>query len=128
MERERRQHLRVEIKWPVIVKSSWGDMKGETLNFNTDSAFIRCPNPLKLNEIFAMTINAPERSLLVNAEVIWSNIHGHDDDITPRGMGVRFLNITSEDRAFIAKVVADQSIGRVATEYLKILEKEVREN
>jgi hypothetical protein len=75
-----------------------------------------------------MTINAPERRLMVNAEVVWSNIYGRDDDITPRGMGVRFLNLTNEDQEFIAKVVADQSIGRVATEYLKTLKKQVRNN
>jgi len=126
--RERRQSSRIEVKWPVIVQHDKGDMAGETLNFNAISAFIRCPKPLRLNEIFDMTINAPDRRLLVNAEVVWSNIHGRDDEITPRGMGVRFLNMASEDQAFITKALATQSLGKVATEYLRTLEKKVHKN
>ncbi len=54
-----------------------------------------------------MTINVPNsrRSLRVSVEVVWSNIYGPDDETTPRGMGVRFLNISSEDRQIIAKEV-----------------------
>lgn len=128
MKEERRRHFRTELKWPVIVQHAEGDMEGETLNFSTLSAFISCSKPLKLNEVFDMTIDAPNRRLSVNAEVIWSNIHGRDDEITPRGMGVRFLNIKNEDQQFIAKVIADQSLGEVATEYLQALEKKVRKN
>ncbi|MBW2722028.1 MAG: PilZ domain-containing protein [Deltaproteobacteria bacterium] len=128
MRTERRQSSRIEVKWPVIVQHDKGDMAGETLNFNAISAFIRCPKPLRLNEIFDMTINAPDRRLSVNAEVVWSNIHGRDDEITPRGMGVRFLNMASEDQAFITKALATQSLGKVATEYLRTLEKKVHKN
>jgi len=128
MNEEKRRHSRTELKWPVIVQHAEGDMEGETLNFSTLSAFISCSKPLKLNEVFDMTIDAPNRRLSVNAEVIWSNIHGRDDEITPRGMGVRFLNIENEDQQFIAKVIADQSLGEVATEYLQALEKKVRKN
>jgi hypothetical protein len=41
-------------------------------------------------------------------EVVFSNIYGPDDDITPRGMGVRFINMSSKDRQFIAKEVLKQ--------------------
>lgn len=128
MRRERRHSSRVEVKWPVIVQHDKGDMAGETLNFSAISAFIRCPKPLRLNEIFDMTIDAPDRRLSVNAEVVWSNIHGRDDKITPRGMGVRFLNMASEDQEFITKALATQSLGKVATKYLKALEKKVHKN
>jgi hypothetical protein len=53
-----------------------------------------------------MVINAPEKPLNVKAEVVWANTHGPDEEITPRGMGVRFMNITGEDRTIIARVVA----------------------
>ena len=128
MKEERRRQFRAELKWPVIVQHAEGDMEGKTLNFSTLSAFISCSKPLKLNEVFDMTIDAPNRRLSVNAEVVWSNIHGSDDEITPRGMGVRFLNIENEDQQFIDKVIADQSLGEVASEYLQALEKKVRKN
>ena len=70
----------------------------------------------------------PTATLSVNAEVVWSNIHSRDDAITPRGMGVRFLNMASEDQEFISKALANQSLGEVAIEYLKALEKKVHKN
>ncbi len=125
MERERREQPRAKIKWPVIVQHNDGHIEGETLNFSINSAFIRCSKPLKLNEIFEMTIDAPNRRLALNAEVVWSNTYGRDDKITPRGMGVRFLDISSEDRDFIAEVLDAEKISRVASEYLETLKKEL---
>jgi hypothetical protein len=39
--------------------------------------------------------------------VVWANTYGLNDEITPRGMGVRFMNITGEDREIIARAVAE---------------------
>jgi hypothetical protein len=64
-----------------------------------------CAKPLKLNVVLNMAIKAPDKSLSVKAEVVWSNIYGPDDNINPRGMGVRFLAISGEDRKVIAKAV-----------------------
>lgn len=125
MEKERRQQARVNVKWPVTVEHSDGHLEGETLNFTINSAFIRCSRPLRLNEIFDMIIDAPDRRLSVNAEVVWSNSYGYDDKITPRGMGVRFLGISSEDRDFIAEVLDSNKLSRLASEYIKTLEKEL---
>lgn len=128
MEKERRRHARAKIKWPVVVQRPDGRLKGETVNFSTNSAFIRCTKPLRLNEIFDMTIDAPDRRLQLHAEVIWSNIHGKDDEVTPRGMGVRFLDVSIEDREFIAEVLDSLTLSKVATEYLRTLEKELGMN
>ena len=98
MRGERRQSSRVEVKWPVIVQHAEGDMEGETLNFSAISAFIRCPKPLRLNEIFDMTINAPSRRLSVNAEVVWSNVNMPIDQVVNRGMGIRFIDNEEKDR------------------------------
>jgi hypothetical protein len=38
-----------------------------------------------------MTIDAPDNRFMVKAEVIWSNIYGRDDEISPRGMVFAFL-------------------------------------
>jgi hypothetical protein len=45
------------------------------------------------------------RKLIGTAEVVWSNIYGPDDEITPRGMGVHFQSISDADRRFIAREV-----------------------
>jgi hypothetical protein len=54
-----------------------------------------------------MTIDVPNSKwhIEAKAEVVFSNIYGPDDNISPRGMGVRFLTIASKDRQIIAKEV-----------------------
>ena len=106
---DNRQFPRAEIKWPVFYESNGHSTEGVTLNMSPSGLFIRCANPLKLNEVFDLTIKVPEsdRNLRASVEVVWSNIYGPDDHITPRGMGVRFLEISSEDRQVIAKQVME---------------------
>jgi hypothetical protein len=98
---------RVKVKWPVTVNTEKGSMEGVTLDLGTDGAFVSCAKPLRLNEVFDMVITAAEQAIEVKAEVIWSNIYGPDDDITPRGMGVRFLKISGKDRRAIAKAALE---------------------
>ena len=98
---------RVKVKWPVTVNTEKVSMEGVTLDLGTDGAFVSCAKPLRLNEVFDMVITAPDQTIEVKAEVIWSNIYGPDDDITPRGMGVRFLKISGKDRRAIAKAALE---------------------
>jgi Tfp pilus assembly protein PilZ len=84
-------------------------MSGETRDVSYGGAFIRCREPLKPSEVLEMSISV---SLLcprvqATAEVIWSNHSTSDDELNPRGMGVRFTNITSTDQEFISALVAD---------------------
>ena len=100
----REQNAKAKIKWPVSIKTDERSLDGVTLDMSTNGAFVSCANPLRLNEVFDMTIDIPnsDRPLKMSVEVVWSNIYGPDDEISPRGMGVRFLEISSEDRKVIA--------------------------
>jgi len=105
VKKERRIFPRAKLKWPVVVKTGAGSLKGVTLNITPNGVFIRCRKPLRLNEIAEITIHIPnsDNSLTATAEVVWSNIYGMDDEITPRGMGFKFLRISGKDRKFIAQ-------------------------
>jgi uncharacterized protein (TIGR02266 family) len=109
---ENRDYPRAEIKWPAVIKTDRGTMDGVTSNVTPNGVFIHCQKPLRLNEVFELTISIPnsDQTLKAKAEVTWSNRWGPDDDISPRGMGVRFVRISSEARKFIA---------RAALSYLK---------
>ena len=113
---------RPELKWSVSAQVGGGIMHGETRDVSLQGAFIRCQNPLNLNEVFDMVVDVPEKSLNVRAEVVWSNIHGPDDKITPRGMGVRFVKISKEDRRIIAQKLDHYEVGQEACDYLDTLE------
>ena len=105
MSAEKRAYPRAKLKWPVKIKTDEGVMEGVTLNITPDGCFIGCRKPLKLNVVFELAIQVPNSKavLKASAEVVWSNIYGPDDEISPRGMGVRFIRIASEARKFIAQ-------------------------
>ena len=102
-----RHFARANIKWPVLIGTDERSKDGVTLNLSPNGAYIGCANPLRLNEVFDMTIDVPnlDCSIAAKAEVVFSNIHGPDDAISPRGMGVRFLQISGKDRQIIAKEI-----------------------
>jgi uncharacterized protein (TIGR02266 family) len=131
MSQERRVYPRAKIKWPVEVKTDKETMDGVTSDVTPNGVFIHCNKPLKLNVVFEMAINIPnsEHSITAKAEVVWSNRWGPDDEISPRGMGVRFVRISSEARKFIARAVMNNLKSKdVAPELLQTLQTLVIEN
>jgi len=116
-DQEQRVAPRAKIRWPVIVEKSSGVMEGITLNISTTGVFIGCRKPLRLNETFSLVISAEDHQIGAKAEVVWSNKYGPDDHITPRGMGVCFVDIREEDRKFIARAVSEHTPGN---KYVKI--------
>jgi uncharacterized protein (TIGR02266 family) len=125
MSEERRVYPRAKIKWPVKVKTNKETMDGVTSDVTPNGVFIRCNKPLRLNVVFEMAISIPnsEHSITAKAEVVWSNRWGPDDEISPRGMGVRFVKITSEARKFIARaVMSNLKSKEVSPELLQTLQ------
>ena len=104
-EKENRVYPRAKLKWIVLFKVDGKVIEGVTKDISVSGAYVCCAKPLRLNEVVDMVIKTPDKSLSVKAEVVLSNIYGPDDDIDPRGMGVRFLAISGEDRRVIAKAV-----------------------
>jgi c-di-GMP-binding flagellar brake protein YcgR len=104
-----RRQPRVDVKWHVSIKTDNGRREGVTENISEKGAFVCCAKPLALNETFEMTIepDQEDRELQVSAEVVWTNIYGPDDEITPRGMGVLFKNISNRDREFVSRTISE---------------------
>jgi len=122
---EKRDYPRAKIKWPAVIETDRGTMNGVTSNVTPNGVFIQCQKPLRLNEVFELTISIPnsDQTLKAKAEVTWSNRWGPDDDVSPRGMGVRFVRISSEPRKFIAKAaLSDLKSEEMAPEMLQTLQ------
>jgi len=98
---------KAKIKWPVLIENGEHSFEGVTLILNPNGAYIGCSKPLNLNQVCNVTINVPDcdNQIKASAEVVFSNKYGPDDHISPRGMIVRFLAISGEDRKVIAKAV-----------------------
>ena len=104
------QVIKAKLKWPVSIKANGNSSDGVTLNLSTNGAYIKCAKPLRLSEVFDMTLQVPNSndSIEAEVEVVLSNVYGPDDEISPRGMIVRFLELSSEDRRTIAKAIFKQ--------------------
>ena len=116
-----KKYPRAGVKWYVLAQSADREVDGVTKEISPSQAYIRCNKPFRLNEIVDMAIDAPDRNLKFQAEVVWSNIYGYDDDITPRGMGVRFLEISEEDQKYISDLIQEHkepSVEKIASKYL----------
>lgn len=70
-------------------------------------AFVCCQKVLPLGETFLLTIEPPNhKRLTLNAEVVWFNVNVPDEKIINRGMGIRFIQITKDDREFLNQLVS----------------------
>ena len=120
---DNRYFARANVKWPVLISTDDNSRDGVTTDLSPNGAYIQCGRPLRLNKVFDLTIDVPDSDWLIEAraEVVFSNIYGPDDDISPRGMGVRFLTIASKDRKIIAmEVLQHLQAAKVEIEQWKL--------
>ena len=103
---ETKSTSRAQVKWPVTMNTDEGTADGVITNINNNGAFIRCRRPLKLTETCKLTIESSDRQIEdVLAEVVWTNIYGPDDELSPRGMGVRFTDLPEAEEKFLRNLI-----------------------
>lgn len=103
---EKRQHPRVSVLWPARLENPEGPLAVQLKDISLGGAFVVCPNPLPLSEKLRISIDPPGHpSLELNAEVVWSNANVPEDKIINRGMGIRFINNSAEDRSRLNDVI-----------------------
>ena len=96
---EKRKHPRVSISWPARINPADESMTVQLKDISLGGAFVVCQQPLPLSQKFRIAIEPPEQSHLeLNAEVVWSNANVPEDKIINRGMGIRFINNSDDDR------------------------------
>ncbi len=107
---EKRQFPRVEVTWPVTMLTAQGPIEGEVNNISLGGAFVHCQEQPESNETFRMIIKVPHsrQFLRASARVARSNIYNPEGADEPRGIGVRFVEISDDDRQYIREVVAEQ--------------------
>ena len=107
---EKRQFPRVKVSWPVTMLTAQGPIEGEVKNISLGGAFVHCQEQPESNETFRMIIKIPHsrQFLRASARVARSNIYNPDGTDEPRGIGVRFVEISDDGRKYIREVVAWQ--------------------
>jgi len=100
-EEDRRTYPRAEIRWPVTIESARGTIEAKLRNLGIGGAYIHCDETAEPGERISLTIRPPESSELeVIAEVIWAG------KVLALGMGVRFVEMSDEDRQVISDAVS----------------------
>ena len=104
---EKKQPERVQLKCPALIDKSKGVMKVGIKELTVNGAFVTCPNPLPIGESFPIRIflndRVPQR---FNAEVVWNNQNVLEEEIVTRGMKVRFLKLSENDRKVIDEIIS----------------------
>ncbi len=106
MATDRRIPTRLRVRWPVVMITAKGVLVAETGDISGEGAFIRCKTVLRPREKLRLFIMAPnQQPLEVPAEVAWSNPSGSEKDSTPSGMGLRFTQVSSDNRQSLREML-----------------------
>jgi hypothetical protein len=108
---KQREHPRIDVTWPVTMMTPEGEMDGTIENISAGGAYIRCGTLLSKNDLFILAILVQDReSSWIGAEVVWIDIPLiPNSEPAPIGMGVRFTDISEEDRQFLVEVVSEHT-------------------
>ena len=68
---------------------------GTSVDFNDGGMLVLCQQPARLNTKLKLALKFPgfKNPIKVSGEVVWTNMYGPADSLSPRGMGVKFLNL-----------------------------------
>lgn len=98
----------IDRKSPCDVTFYLGEetFKGISTQFSERGILILCKNPAPLNSKVRLSLAFPgiRNVIELNGEVVWTNIYGAGDSLSPKGMGVKFMNIEREMERLIAEL------------------------
>ena len=104
-----RRHDRVPKKFRISYSSAKAFTKSYLLNIGKGGVFIKTTKPLKKGEKTVLKMVLPDggKELEVTGEVIWSSEKKHRTSLGehPPGMGVRFVDLSAEDKERIDRIL-----------------------
>ena len=105
---EKRLHPRIPVNWPVVILTPKGAIKGETRNISVGGACIEYSEEADLNgELHIVFEHSEQRSMSVTGRRAWAGNFNIDGKSVFSGVGVRFTEISREDRELISSLDKD---------------------
>ena len=109
-EQERWKSERAELKWPITILADYATVEGITLNISIEGIYIRCEEPLLLNEAYRMSILPPNHGAIeILGKVVRSEFYGMGEDNSTFGMGVCLVEIPEEEKNALTLLISGQS-------------------
>jgi hypothetical protein len=104
---EKRKQPRISISWKAVIDTSGQPMTVQLKDINLGGAFVVCAEPLPINARLGIAIDLPgAETVSLNAEVVWTNASVPPDKVIHRGMGIRFVDNSREDREALSEAIA----------------------
>lgn len=93
---------------------------GTSAHFHGGGMLVICQQPAQLFTKLKMALKFPghKNSMKIIGEVVWTNIHGPADSLSPRGMGVKFVNLDRDAERLLEDQARNyESLGDLYTCY-----------
>ncbi|MDR3554814.1 MAG: PilZ domain-containing protein [Syntrophobacteraceae bacterium] len=112
------QEVSQDRKAPCKVTFELGEktFSGTCTHFSDKGMLVICKNPAPLNARGKMTVSFPglPHPVELAGEVVWTNIYGSGDSLSPRGMGIKFTNIDRDTERMFSDLSAQyESLGSI---------------
>jgi c-di-GMP-binding flagellar brake protein YcgR len=105
---EKRLHPRIPVNWPVVILTPKGAIKGETRNISVGGACIEYSEEADLNgELHIVFEHSKDQSMSVIGRKAWTGNFNIDGKLAFSGVGLRFTEISREDRELISSLEKD---------------------
>ena len=104
---EKRCRPRIPVDWSVVVQTPQGSIEGEAKDISVGGAFIRYSEEADLNSELRIVLKpSQQKSISLTARKVWASNFNIDGKAVFSGVGVRFTDISPEDREFISSLVS----------------------
>lgn len=92
----RRDLLRLNVRWLLTVKTEFGLSKGETRNITGEGFFLYCSERLHEGVAYPVTIKLPEKLVEMTGQVTWCNLDNCTSFNFSPAMGFYFMRIDED--------------------------------
>jgi len=112
----------IDRKRPCDVTFEVGEkvFNGTSMHFSERGMLVLCKNPAPLYAKGKLTLRFPgfRNTIEVNGEVVWTNIYGPGDSLSPKGMGIKYVNAERETERLLTELAEQyESLGNLYTCY-----------
>jgi hypothetical protein len=95
------------VEWPAEIMTLNGQMDGTIRNLSFSGAFIACAEMPDLDDQFVLVTQTDDGMVLkLTAEKVWSANFNLDGNTVFSGIGVRFTEVSEDDRQIIKSAVS----------------------
>ena len=98
---------RLKLACPALIERPQGFTKVGIKEITINGAFVTCPRPLPVGDNFQIKIIfEKEKSLTLRADVLWNNDNVPPAQVVSRGMKIRFLQLSHDERLFLKEILS----------------------